>query len=94
MLRWMFYKLSIIKPMLSNHMDHEKFLICEGYRKSSGDKIHRILVENYDLLRDFGDKKLIVKTEVIGKTDYNTFMQDYNNRILHYEFKTLNSAYN
>ena len=28
LLRWMFNKITIVKPMLSNHLDHEKFIIC------------------------------------------------------------------
>lgn len=44
MLRWMFCKLSIVKPMLSNHLDHEKFIICEGYKKSTGDKIVKVFL--------------------------------------------------
>ena len=52
-----------------------------------------MLSENFDLLSEFGENKLLIKPEVIDKTDYKSIMTDYNNRTLHNEFKKLDAMF-
>lgn len=51
----MFYKIVFVKPALSSLFCNEKFIICEGFKKSAGLKINAHLLKHYDLLKKHGE---------------------------------------
>jgi hypothetical protein len=89
LLRTMFYKITVLKPLTSNLFLHEKFLICEGFKKPAGTKIHEHLYKHYDLLGQHGEASLLVRSADIFKADFHQHLQDFNNILVNRMLKPL-----
>lgn len=76
-------KISIVKTLGSNPFLPDSYVICEYFNKENGDIIHNFLLENYHLVREFSDNKLMLDPMKILKEDMHTHLRNFNENIIH-----------
>lgn len=89
LLRTMFTRIIILKPLTSSLLLHEKYLVCEGFKKAAGLKINEHLYKHYDLLKQHGELVLLVRSADIFKSDFHQSTQDFNNILVNTMLKPL-----
>ena len=82
MLKLVFSKVSLTKTFGSNPFTPDSYLVCEYFNKSNGNSLHKHLIDNYHMLSDFGEEKLLVDPKKIFREDAHNSLTKFNDSII------------
>lgn len=82
MLRLIFNgKVTLCKPFGSNPFTPDSYIICEHYNKQNGEYVHKYLLDNYDVLKQTAEKKLLDPKRIF-KEDLHINVKAFNENIV------------